>query len=100
MILSYALLDEHCKLTAIDIERREDAIGVIIQHGQLFGFLRGGREHVLLDLFAHLANFGLQAFAHRRFEGFIRLEGCFGGIAQHVELTHLVRHIWPEFLDG
>jgi len=42
----------------------------------------------------------LQAFAHRCFDRFIRLEGRFGGIAQHVELAHLVGHLRPEFLDG
>jgi hypothetical protein len=42
----------------------------------------------------------LQAFAHRRFERFIRLESRFGGIAQHVELADLVRHVRPELLDG
>jgi hypothetical protein len=42
----------------------------------------------------------LQAFAHRRFERFIRLEGRFGGIAQHVELADLVGHLRPELLDG
>jgi len=42
----------------------------------------------------------LQAFAHRCFDRFIRLEGRFGGIAQHVELADLVGHLRPELLDG
>jgi len=42
----------------------------------------------------------LQAFAHRCFERFIRLESRFGGIAQHVELTDLLGHVRPELLDG
>ena len=55
---------------------------------------------MFLALFAHLPDLWLQAFAHRRFDRFIRLEGCLGGVAQHVELTHLVRYVRPEFLDG
>ena len=43
-------------LKPIGSERREDAVGVIIQHGQLFGFLGRGRDQVLLDLFAHLSD--------------------------------------------
>jgi hypothetical protein len=42
----------------------------------------------------------LQAFAHHCFERFIRFEGRFGGVAQHVELADLVGHLRPELLDG
>jgi hypothetical protein len=43
---------------------------------------------------------GVQAFAQRCFERFIRFEGRFGGVAQHVELADLVGHRRPELLDG
>jgi hypothetical protein len=41
----------------------------------------------------------LQAFAHRCFDLLVGLEGRLGGVAQYVELAHLVRDIRPQLLD-
>src|SRR5215472_1483972 len=60
---------------------------------------RRGRGQGLLDLFTHLADLGLPAFAPGRFDLLVSLEGGLRGVAQHVELAHLVGDLRPQLLN-